>query len=594
MYHKEYTSFLKDLQELGVVHVIEKKSGEIEDEGIKEKYIKIQQLNSAISLLQKRGIEPAPPAPGTDGLLLLDEVRRLLADKEQYQQQLAAARKELSVLDPWGEFSWETIEKLKKAGLQIRFFTCPAKKYEEELKNRYNSEAINELRGVSYFIVFEQNGEKSEIDAEEVHLPGKKLNQVKEHIDEIEAILEKTEKLFDKLARSGIDALIAAKNKLTGELSFDKVVLDTQKEADNKLMILEGWVPADIETTVIEYLKTSTAYYDATSPSAKDIIPIKLKNNKFAKLFEVIGDLYSRPSYKELDLTPFFAPFYWLFFGFCLGDAGYGLLILSAGLFFLIKSKKESKNLFKLVSLLGLSTIIFGIIGGTFFGISLYEIKLGFYGVLAEKFDAQNKTINDHLFTLALILGAIQIIFGMFIKVANQIKMYNWKYALGTIGWIIIILGSAVTYYLTIIEASHLVISVVKWSVILLGLSGAFLFNNPERKILINFGSGFWDAYNMATGIMGDLLSYIRLFALGISSAILGYVFNSLAMEFAPDNLIGKVLVMGVILLFGHGINLFMAALGSFVHPVRLTFVEFYKNSGFMGGGIKYSPFKKE
>ena len=106
--------------------------------------------------------------------------------------------------------------------------------------------------------------------------------------------------------------------------------------------------------------------------------------------------------------------------------------------------------------------------------------------------------------------------------------------------------------------------------------------------------SRFWDAYNMATGIMGDLLSYIRLFALGISSAILGYVFNNLAIAFAPDGIIGKILVMAIILAIGHGINIFMASLGAFVHPVRLTFVEFYKNAGFQGGGMKYSPFNKK
>jgi V/A-type H+-transporting ATPase subunit I len=119
------------------------------------------------------------------------------------------------------------------------------------------------------------------------------------------------------------------------------------------------------------------------------------------------------------------------------------------------------------------------------------------------------------------------------------------------------------------------------------------LLNNPKRNVLINFGAGLWDAYGMISGLFGDLLSYIRLFALGISSGILGFVFNQLAMSLKPDNIILGPIVMIIVLLIGHGITIFMAALGAFVHPMRLTFVEFYKNAGFEGGGKPYTPFER-
>ena len=120
-----------------------------------------------------------------------------------------------------------------------------------------------------------------------------------------------------------------------------------------------------------------------------------------------------------------------------------------------------------------------------------------------------------------------------------------------------------------------------------------FVLNNIRRNVFINIGAGLWDSYNMLTGLLGDTLSYIRLFALGISSAVLGLVFNDLAMNMSPDIPGLRQLTMLIILLFGHSINLFMAGLGSFVHPMRLTFVEFYKNAGFEGGGKKYQPYKK-
>jgi V/A-type H+-transporting ATPase subunit I len=109
----------------------------------------------------------------------------------------------------------------------------------------------------------------------------------------------------------------------------------------------------------------------------------------------------------------------------------------------------------------------------------------------------------------------------------------------------------------------------------------------------MNIGSGLWNTYNMVTGLLGDLLSYIRLFALGLSSAILGLVFNSLAIQMSGDIPVLNIVIMVVILVIGHSINIFMSGLGAFVHPLRLTFVEFYKNAGFTGGGKKYEPFKK-
>jgi V/A-type H+-transporting ATPase subunit I len=125
------------------------------------------------------------------------------------------------------------------------------------------------------------------------------------------------------------------------------------------------------------------------------------------------------------------------------------------------------------------------------------------------------------------------------------------------------------------------------------GLGGllVFILNDIKRNPLINVGAGLWDSYNMATGLLGDVLSYVRLFALSISGSVMGFVFNDLAIKLSGDIPVVSPIIMIIIMLFGHGINIFMSALGAFVHPLRLTFVEFYKNAGFEGGGKKYNPF---
>ena len=120
-----------------------------------------------------------------------------------------------------------------------------------------------------------------------------------------------------------------------------------------------------------------------------------------------------------------------------------------------------------------------------------------------------------------------------------------------------------------------------------------FFYNDPTKNVFVNFGLGLWNTYNMVTGLLGDILSYVRLFALGLSGGILASVFNSLATGMSPDNAILGPIVMVLIFVVGHAINIFMNVLGAMVHPMRLTFVEFFKNAGYEGGGKEYNPFKK-
>ncbi len=657
VYHKEYTDFLDGVRELGVLHVIERESGEIEDEEMRLKYQQVSELNHAIKFLSKREIEAIPADEKiSDGISILNELKKLQSDQEDYHQKLAQLQKEKRTLEPWGNFSWETIEKLDQAGYKIDFYICPNKNYNPEWETGYNLISINKAGGQNYFVITRKPDEIIEIDAEKVQLPKISLSQIAKSIDEVHGILEKTEELYDDFAAHYIASLKEAKKSISNELDFSKVVLSTQKEADEKLMILEGWVPVEKEEEIINFLKKANVYYQIEKATPKDNIPVLLKNKKFPKLFEGIGELYSLPNYKEIDLTPFFAPFFMLFFGFCLGDAGYGLLFILGATYFKFKADKKLKPVLTLIQFLGLATVIFGTITGTIFGINLidsgYIITEHTLAILQqqnlpadlidklqsimdvdiETRDAFLKKITtmygsdlsaDHeklilkytesdfsflnsfryllldpnkMFNLALALGGIQIIFGMFIKAANQARMFGIRYAFSTIGWLVLILGGGALYSLyTLAKLDANTAKTVFFFVLGISSLGIYFFNDPKRNILVNFGAGLWDTYNMVTGILGDLLSYIRLFALGISSAILGLVFNQLALDMSPFDIpvVGQ-LVFVIILLAGHGINIFMSGLGSFVHPLRLTFVEFYKNAGYLGGGKKYNPFSKK
>jgi V/A-type H+-transporting ATPase subunit I len=196
------------------------------------------------------------------------------------------------------------------------------------------------------------------------------------------------------------------------------------------------------------------------------------------------------------------------------------------------------------------------------------------------------------MFYLAIILGAIQILFGMILKVVNISRQKGFRYSLSVIGWIVLLLtliifkGGAALKLLDEARVAFLFNTLLIFSLVLI-----FLLNTPGINVFLRIGNGIWDSYNVITGIFGDLLSYIRLFALGISSSILGFVFNDISSQMLSVPYVGWLFFI-VLLLIGHSLNIFMATLGGFVHPLRLTFVEFYKNAGFSGGGLDYKPFK--
>jgi V/A-type H+-transporting ATPase subunit I len=590
VYHREYTDFLNDLQKIGILHVIEKESGEFADEKLREQYNLINQFNAAIKFLQKREVEnKSTSIAKADGLKIIEEIQNVQSEIELKTQQLSSLKKEISIIRPWGDFSFENIDKLREHGYNVRFFICPAKKFDAEWKSLYNIEEINHLGGQTYFIFVQEGEENIEINAEEIRLPETSLSGLLKKQKEMGEILVKSEEIFDLYARKYIPLLISSRDKLQEQFEFENVVFNTEKQAEEKLMLLEGWVPEDKAEEINSFLNNSGIYYITSKPESGDKIPVKLRNSRFSKLFEPIAKLYSLPDYKELDLTPFFAPFFMMFFGFCFGDAGYGLLFLIGASIYRLRAKSNIKPLLTLVQILGGSTIIFGLLSGTLFGVDLIKADIPFLSSLKDLF-----LDPEEMFYFAIILGGIQIIFGMMVKILNITKQFGFKYALSTLGWIILIISSAL--YIMFKNKLGIGSQGLKYLYFLVLASSMIMIlflNNPEKGILGNIGKGLGDVYFTATGVFGDLLSYIRLFALGISSSILGYVFNYLALEMSGDTIILSQIIFLLILVVGHSINIFMAALGAFVHPLRLTFVEFYKNAGFAGGGKEYKPFKK-
>jgi len=650
VYHGETHDFLRKLGKLGVLHVIEREEP-VKEELLKDHRAQMERLDRVLGLLKAgkdtEGIrmEQVPDAGGVDDVLRkVEETNEKIVRFKKQQESLG---QEIERQLPWGEYAMEDLDKIRAGGLIPGFFHCTANQFDPEWEVKHHLFHISDYGGKKYFLVLLKEGEDPGIDAEMVEPGPKSLSALQGEYGEIEASLREAEREMENLKNNATEALMYFRRQLRDEIAFELVCLETQKASGDKISILEGWVPEDVEEKLKELLSSETVVSLASPPSEGDTPPVQLKNSRFTRLFEPISKLFDLPAYNELDLTPYFAPFFMLFFGFCLGDAGYGVFfILFAGLLKL-KVKKDFKPMLTLAQYFGVATIVFGLLSGTFFGINLIdtgytltenslqglqgtgvpekvvddlrEISGVYYEGRYEFMDAVEERIGKErldlyqaellrqaeagipfigrfrhlmqdplsMFYLSILIGGVQILFGLFVRILNITRRKGFRYALSTTGWLVLLI-SLILYFTGLLDAGgleYIFYGLMAFSGVLI-----FFFNKPGIGILNRIGKGVWDSYTMATGIFGDLLSYIRLFALGISSAILGFVFNDISLQLLNVPYIGWLFFL-IVLLAGHSINIFLATLGGFVHPMRLTFVEFYKNAGFKGGGRKYRPF---
>ena len=593
IYHRDYNKFLNDLRNHGVVHVHAKKQT-LQDENMKAKMSEVKHINNVVKLLDVYRQQTTDNRQQTLTTELRNEelisfIDNKLAEIENIQQEIVSLQKDDNVYAQWGKFPEERLNQIRANNWDVRFFTVPSKKYDNAWEEEFNAFLVNEVSGFSYFTTFTSKDKEVNIDAETFHFPAMTKSEIENKIEELKKELNDIKTYLSDIAEEAINRLNEYKQSVIDDANFYKVSEAAQRLADDKIMALEGWVPTEIETATIEWLNNEDIYFEASEPEKNvDNPPIKLKNRFFARLFEMVGNMYSIPTYWELDMTPFFAPFFVLFFGFCMGDLGYGALICLVTLGLIISKKLQPmQNVLWLGFFLGLGTVVMGTISGTFFGVPLLDVDIPFVNKLKSIMFKPDGLYSA--FYVSLIIGVFQILFGMCLKIINQTRLYGFGAAVSTLGWVILLLGGIVTF---LIDG----IGIPFYACMIVGAVLIFLLNGPINSIAApfkNIGSGLWDTYNMATGLLGDVLSYIRLFALGLSGSILGLVFNDLAMNMKPDIPVLGTIVMLLILIFGHAMNIALSALSAFVHPMRLTFVEFYKNSGFVGGAKQYEPFRK-
>ena len=495
--------------------------------------------------------------------------------------------KSLEEAEPWGEYDRERL-----LNLGVKFYCISLKSYRKEWEDSYAIQVVHETKDKIWFAIA---GDSEGFPVKDMPLPQRKASEIEAELAGTDAALK--EELDGLEARKPeIPELEKKIESLYADLNVYLAGVSGQTAAEDSLLIYQGFAPTSEDGRLKEAFDSMEVYYIAEKATAADNPPIELRNNAFARQFEVLTRMYGVPVYNEFDPTIFMSIFFLLFFAMCLGDAGYGLALIVIGL--VLRGKKGGlANMWSLIVSLGCGTVVVGLLMGGFFGVNLVEVPwipdwMKKFMIVGDV-SVGNATYAKWMI-ISLMIGIVHICLAMITKAVWEVKREGFKNSLGTLGWTLLIVGGIVG--LSIGLTGVISETVMKW--LLIGIAGVsalgiYIFNKWGRNPLVNIGSGLWDTYNTASGLISDVLSYIRLYALGLSGSMLASTFNQIAEMVKGPDPTWQWVPFVLILIFGHVLNLGLSCLGAFVHPLRLNFLEFFKNSGYEGSGTAYSPIKR-
>ena len=583
----EEEKFLADLQELGVVDIT--RSFKPVDDASNDLLLKAESLKNAVTFLGVQDFPDVTPLP-VSAEDPAEETALLQRRLQDVRFKLEAARKEYSLRKPWGSFNQVDFNELERRGYKTRWYCVSKKVFSEAWTGLVPLQVIHEENNLVWFVTVSDDPDYS-FPVQEIAAPGGDYTASKELIRQYEDELAEVKGHILGL-KENIPAIEQMSAQLLNDLDMYLAGKGSESAVEGYIALFEGFAPVEEDARLAEAFDKMDALWYKAEAKVEDNPPIKLKGNWFTRMFSVLTDMYGRPQYNGFDPTPFIAVFFLLFFAFCMGDAGYGLVLVIAG--FLLKKVKSFADTAPLVVTLGLGTIVVGVVFHTFFSVDLLDVAWIPDGV--KKFMLPSKIAGyDGTMVLALVVGVVHLCVAMVVKAIYATKHNGISKSLGVWGWTLLLVGGSVVGAIAL--AGVLDSAVTKWVLIGLGILsalGIFVFNDLKRNPLINVGAGLWDTYQTVTGLLGDLLSYLRLYALGLAGALLGFAFNSIAQTALGDG--GSILGwIGFILIvvIGHTLNIAMCALGAFVHPLRLNFLEFFKNSGYETSPRNYTPLQK-
>lgn len=619
-HQSDEAKILEALQAVSAVQIISSGvSTEAKPELLTDAELNVERLKNALTTMRpfapKKGLMDSMPEASVSAisatvpkaLLEADNVSAIARDLAETNATIDKNSAIIDALRPWEGFPEDMQDYQKSSTAQ--FFTGMIAVADEA--------RLDELADIAVYQVFSDGSSQACIvacakeDAKTVASFLKSLDWTDYVFPKLsgtpkEAIARLTDEISDmNVRREDLELKLAQSSEENNDLiagAFDAASITRERAyASSGLgrtaatFVLEGWVPEDKQEAVEKAVSSVTdAYYMSfRDPNEDEAPPSYVVNNAFSTPFEAVTNLYSRPDPKGIDATPYMAPFYVLLFGLMLSDTGYGL-VLALGCWLFAKLKKPTGMTGALSKVLfwgGLSTVVWGVLVGTFFGLD-FDILFGTSNVFPLLVDPMDDPIG--MLILCFGLGILHILFGVGLKMKMAFGAGDWKTAIfDNFSWILIILGLIVFAVPSVLPIIPPAVGTAGIVAAILGALMILLFKGREKKNPFSRTiSGLGELYQV-TSFLSDILSYARLFALGIATGVIASVFNDLCgMLMSSPNIVLKILgiiIACVLLVALHLFNIGINTLGAFVHCARLQYVEFY-GKFYEAGGKPFTP----
>ena len=597
--------------------------GEDRDEQLEKKQLEIEHALSYLSQFEKRSLgESFFPAKvnlskeeflhiihNFDYAQILKACQELERDLKELEAKAVKLARQANDLLPYEGLNIPLEELKETRETKVTLGTVPNRNLDpqgmrermDEVTKGVTIQVIQETKSVKYCLLIylkyyqeEISNILREFEFTSVNFPGLR-GKPKDILKDIKSRLQKAEEEKDILIaksqemlkeRAKLMAVHDHLANLRGRKDIQNLFARTEET-----FLMAGWIKRNHLENLKKSLERKFPEIDISpiKPEKGERPPVELENRRLVRPFEMVTNLYGLPHSRELDPTPFLAPFFFLFFGLCVSDAGYGLILLALTLLGM-KKMKVGGELFRLLALGGVATFICGALMGGWFGIDVAKVPS------APRFLKSVVLFNPleqpmTFFKLALALGFGQICFGTVIKLIKDVREKKWSDALFSEGsWLLIFAG-----ILVLVLGEGLIgpgaKTLGKWLVISGSLSRVILRGLFRERKLAGIGLGLILLLDGLKNLLGNVLSYSRLMALGMATGVIAMTVNLVA-GLARDTIpLFGWLAMIMVLIGGHIFNIAINTLGSFVHTTRLQFVEFFPYF-FEGGGKAFEPFR--
>ena len=586
-------SMLQGMRDLGLVHLAEKQGAERD---VAERFQNLSRAQMALNdYADPKQKNETAVLPDAEFETLYTGVQEALEKKTALTQEISAANVEIDRVSNWGDFSPAELAGLKDHGYDFHFYRLGAKEFQ----------TVAQTENIRFLKLKEIDKQQAiavlgtlppEIAATEFVPPEKGISELQSDIEKARTEISACDKVLKDASVHGA-SFKAQMLKAQNEVNFSEA--SETAEGDDDFVWISGYIPeADLDKFRSFASEKGCAYAIDDVSEDDEAIPTKVRYNKVSALIKPVFDILGiLPGYREQDISLWFFLFFTLFFAMIIGDGAYGVLILIATIVIHAKQKKINNVTF-LLYVLSIGTIVWGAITGTWFGMEkamevpfLKSLVVPSLATYPEYFGLTSSVTQNAIMKLSFSIGAIQMALGAILSIKKKIpeKDLSW---VADAGWMIAIIAM---YLLALNLVIHENISLVPvFAMIGIAYLLVILFGgmSPDKSFgqgLKSSLGGFFTAFLDTISCFGNVMSYIRLFAVGMAGVAISQSFNGIAAGMKGPLVIAAV----VIVLLGHGLNIIMCFLSVVVHGVRLNVLEFSGQAGLEWTGIPYEPFKK-